>query len=79
MQSEDEKGANTGVNATEYIMFEERNNIMDKRDFAELARRAPSAIDWIAEGKTLKPMEQGKCASCWAMATVSTLCPHVGR
>ena len=57
-------------------MFEERENDMSGGTWVDLEKRlkaAPDSLDWVTEGKTLKPLEQGDCASCWAMATVSQM------
>ncbi|XP_063676986.1 uncharacterized protein LOC134813228 [Bolinopsis microptera] len=57
-------------------MFEERDNAMSGGTWVDLEKRlkaAPDSLDWVTEGKTLKPLEQGDCASCWAMATISAV------
>lgn len=52
-------------------MFEERMDSMV--NWEERSMAVSDTKDWIKEGKTLKPMEQGTCASCWAMATVGAV------
>ena len=54
-------------------MFEERGGDSSGGTWVDLAKRlkeGPDSLDWVSEGKTMQPLEQGNCASCWAMATV---------
>lgn len=70
--SEVEKSSNTGVNVSDYLVFAERSE-HDEVHWAKRAAQLPAEKDWIREGKTLAPMEQGSCASCWAMATIGAV------
>lgn len=66
--------SNTGVNASEYLLFAERDftPALSRVELARRLKEGPESLDWVAQGKTLHPLEQGDCASCWAMATVSS-------